>query len=218
MANLTVTSPTTARCSIDHREYQILFSREPVTVPEPRIPTPPPIVAEGTTAVAAEPPPPLLAPPPLALVGMRCVQHRNVQATQQCTACGAYVCDTCDFAFPDGTHLCPACATKPVADLTPKQRNAMIWSYVCAAGATVGFVGGMAMARTAVKNRDQSSLQVIGVVFLFFVLLPAVIGLSVGLSSRDRNRSATWSLRGAIIWNSAMLAIFLLLTIVGNLK
>jgi hypothetical protein len=58
-------------------------------------------------------PEPAAESPPVVLAGVICVQHPTVQATQQCKRCGAFMCSTCDFAFPDGVHLCPACVSRP---------------------------------------------------------------------------------------------------------
>lgn len=168
-------------------------------------------------ATKAPSPASISAPPRLALAGMRCSHHRNLPATQQCRSCGAYLCDTCDFAFPDGTHLCSACATKPSTDLTKKQKQSMIWSYVCAGGATLGFIGTMAIARTAL-HRSQNALQAVGLMFLFFVLLPSAAGTALGFSATRRGHPTGWSVRGAIIWNAFLLGVFLLLTVIGNLK
>jgi len=166
---------------------------------------------------AKQPPAASVAPPRLALVGMRCSHHRNVQATQQCKSCGAYLCDTCDFAFPDGTHLCAACATKPSSELAPKQKQSMIWSYICAGGATAGFIGGMVVARTAI-HQSREALQAVGFMFLFFVLLPAAAGIGLGFGATRRGHPSPWSVRGAIIWNAFLLGVFLLLSVIGNMK
>ncbi len=205
---LIATSASQLRCSKDGTEYEVLFSRNPLPV----ITAPPPLVpaADGTMPPApAEPPPPPIA-------GMHCVQHPNLPAIHQCHSCGAYMCATCDFALPNGYHLCPTCATKPQSNLSPKRRGSMIWSFVCAGGASIGFVFLMIVAASARRSGfDQNAL---GILMTFCIFIPSVVGLGIGYGAIDRRFQNPPSLWIATIWNSVIVAVFLLLCLVGLMR
>lgn len=214
-----------ARCPTHGGEFKVLFRREstPVPVAQPMpvvVPPPLPVAAAPTPEVAdqtvATPEPPKILP--ARFVGMRCVQHPAVQATEQCQACGAYMCATCDFALASGIHLCPTCATKPQTTLSKKRRNSMIWSYVCALGGSVAFVLTMASSVRAQINHSAVDTQIIGLAFTFFVFIPGVVGLGLGFGSIDRRYRNPISLWGATIWNGLLVGIFLLLAILGTMR
>src|SRR5581483_9350020 len=134
-----------------------------------------------------------------------------------CQSCGAYMCATCDFALPNGLHFCPTCATKPQAALGPKRRRAMIWSFVCAGGASAAFIISLAYAGLHPPH-SQVDEQALGVMMMFTTLVPAIIGLGVGLGAIDRRHRNPVSLWAATIWNGVITAIFLLLCVVGVMK
>lgn len=209
-ATLQRTTPGTARCATHGGEFKILFDRHLATPMDTPPPLPPlPLGDTPPVATAAPPPVPRFA-------DKHCVQHPAQTAIAQCRECGAYLCATCDFALPNGVHLCPACATSPRTDLQPKQKTQRNWSYVCAAAATVGFIGTMGAARSAVRSPEQQS--VVGLMFMFFVLLPAIIGVALGSSARDRRYKTPFSLWGAIIWNGLLLGLILLLMLIGMMR
>lgn len=172
---------------------------------QPARPGPP--RADGLETVATE-----LAPP-----GGRCVQHPQVMATQRCKLCGAFMCGTCDFVLPGNIHLCPACAAKPRSGLSPKRKKLLIGAFALAIWATVGmtclFCG--LFAGLARSKADQEAL---GTVLMLFVLFPAVIGLGLGISVKDRRLTNPPSIWIAIIWNAIMVGSFLLLSIIGLLS
>lgn len=128
------------------------------------------------------------------------------------------MCATCDFALPGEIHLCPACATKPVTKLSAKRRTAMIWSYVCAAGATIGFVVTMIAAVNLARQHKQVEQQTLGVAMMLVVFVPAAVGIGVGLGAIDRRLVNPLSLKIATVWNGLILGAFLLLSIVGAMS
>ena len=199
----------TARCPTHGGQFEILFLRD---VPAQSAIVPPTVVAAGFESAAAVPP----ATPP-AIATMHCVQHPSVPATQQCTSCGAYMCNTCDFALEGGIHLCPACATKPRTGMSSKRKQAMIWSYVCGASATLAFflVLMSAAARRAQTHLDQ---QAAGMLLLMFVFVPAAVGVGLGMGSIDRRLSNPVSLWIATLWNGLILAVFVLMGIIGAMR
>jgi hypothetical protein len=140
--------------------------------------------------------------------GVRCVQHPNVSATQQCKLCAAYMCGTCDFALPDGVHICPACAAKPKTDLSPRRKKLMITSYVMAAVSTLGMAIVFTGALRAID--DRAARTGLAVLLMFVTLICSTIGTAVGFSARDRRLPTPMALWIAAIWNSVMLACYLL--------
>jgi hypothetical protein len=52
------------------------------------------------------------APPVMLSERAVCVQHPGLAATYSCRSCGAAICSLCDFPQPNGTHLCPNCASR----------------------------------------------------------------------------------------------------------
>jgi hypothetical protein len=216
MGSLVSSDGRSARCTVHGGQFTILFNRDAAPTMEN-----PPENSPATPAAPSAGPP---VPPPLPTAAqmlaahppatMRCVQHPSLPATQQCQSCGAYMCDTCDFALPNGLHLCPACATKPQTALGPKRKKAMIWSFVCAAGASAGFVltlvyAGLHPPKTALEQ------QAIGTIMLFVTLVPAIVGFGFGLGAIDRRYRNPISLWIAAGWNAVIIATFLLMCIVG---
>lgn len=227
MGTLVSRDGRTARCTVHGGEFTILFLREPLKVMESPaenlpvispVPTAPEATVDGAAAdgTPALPPAVPVVPPavPERYPGMRCVQHPALAATRQCQMCGAYMCDTCDFAFPDGVHLCPACATRPQTALGPKRRRALIWSYVCAGGGSVFFVSFLATFALHPVH-TQAEQQGVGTAMMLFVLGPAIGGLGCGLGAIDRRHRNPVSLWIATCWNGVIIAVFLLLTIIG---
>src|SRR5215475_2051895 len=78
------------------------LQRRNVTIPSPGDASPEDATPEDAV-------PPAIPENPPVRVGITCVQHSKIQATEQCKRCGAFMCATCDFAFPGGVHLCPIC-------------------------------------------------------------------------------------------------------------
>ncbi len=199
-----------ARCTIHGGAYQVLFQRTPEA---------PPALAAASDAAgaaadpAANPPP---AAPPLS-AGLRCVQHPHLPAIRQCQSCGAYVCSTCDFAFPGDLHLCPTCATKPQTELSGKRRTMRAWSFGLAVGATVGMVLVFAGVFQG-KARSAAEVEALGGLLMLMILVPAIVGISLGLGATDRRLANPLSLRVAVIWNGLLIGAFLLLCIVGQLR
>jgi hypothetical protein len=86
MAPLESPDGQTARCATHGGEFQILFTRVPLSLPPANLP--PVILAERAV----------------------CVQHPAIAAVYSCRSCAAAICALCDFPQADGTHLCPNCA------------------------------------------------------------------------------------------------------------
>jgi hypothetical protein len=234
-----------ARCAAHGGSFRILYQRAAPPRPPLPVPAPPfippvepvaeemPAFTEATepdgTPSAHEPlrlmrprlpqpqaPAPVIAPPsPYA--AMRCVQHPSVSASAQCNACGGYVCVTCDFALPRGRHLCPTCAVASLTTLSPKRKSALYWSVALAVWCTLGMAAlfGGVFAR-AIQSRGDAML--IGVVMIAMIMLPSIIGFSIGMSAINRRLSNPPLLWVATAWNGLVLGCMALLWILGTMK
>lgn len=152
---------------------------------------------------------------PSAPDGARCVQHPHVQAVYQCKVCGAFTCATCDFALPGGIHVCPACAASPQTNLSPRRKKLLIGSYVLAVWTTIA--GGLLMSGIFAEiGKTKEGEAMLGVIFSLALLVPSIIGTSLGFSAKERrlpNPTAVWI---AVIWNSMVLGGLVLLCIIGS--
>jgi hypothetical protein len=83
-----------AKCSVHGGEFQILFSRAPFPLPERDPNAPVPVLTEPAM----------------------CANHPDVPAAFACRDCATPICTTCAFPEVDGTHCCPACASRRAAN------------------------------------------------------------------------------------------------------
>jgi len=151
-------------------------------------------------------------PPP---VTVACAKHPGVMAIGRCHSCNIPICATCDFVSPGGFHLCPACALNPNPRVSAKRKKMVWWSVGLAIVALVMFGGSIAYI---VSNpNDRAALQA-GNIFFTGGFLLAVIGLGLGVASRDRRFKTPIAAWIGIVGNGAIVVIFLLLSIVGSLK
>lgn len=197
LGQLVVVDAQTVQCSVHGGQYQILFARQ---APGREVPP--------VAAIAA---PPVIAPPtPAAARGAWCAQHPEVPASYRCKSCGAGICVTCDFQLPGNIHLCPRCAVEPDTRLMPRRRNFLIGSYFLAAFATFG----MALLLTGILNLVGNA-EAMGVILMFIVILPSLIGAGLGVGAYERNLRNPPALWGAVIWNSIILGLMIVLIVIG---
>jgi len=90
MGSLVSADGENARCTVHEGQFRILFSRHPLPLP-----------ARGAS----------VAPVALAENAV-CAHHPSVAATHACRDCETPICATCAFSEPDGSQLCPQCATR----------------------------------------------------------------------------------------------------------
>lgn len=145
--------------------------------------------------------------------GMMCASHPEVEAVAMCVSCGAGVCTTCDFAMPGDIHICPKCASRPPEGLDSKRRNKVIWAYVLAGIATFGML--FIILGSNIGLFENSPENGLGIIFSLVVFWPSLIGLILASISHEKRRHNPGFLVGAIVWNSAVLGLFLLMTIIG---
>jgi hypothetical protein len=225
MAPLSSPDGQTAVCSTHGGRYQILFTRYPtvglVTVApaaqKPRgYPSPVAQVSSpmpgSNEAYAANLVDAFGGPEPLTV---QCARHPDVQAVTYCQTCRTPVCATCVFIFPGGFQLCPTCAANPVPKMAPKRKGLMWWSIGLAIWSILGLIV-MFVALTQMHERGQA--EAIGGAMYLLSLLPALIGLALGVSTFDRRLATPGVVWFGIIGNGLVLVIWLLLMVVGMMR
>jgi hypothetical protein len=146
----------------------------------------------------------------LIAAGIMCVQHPRVNAVQQCKACGAGVCATCDFLLPGGVHVCPTCMSAPRDKLGRKRKKMLIWAYALAVWSTLGMAFLFSGALAGSKD-GEAIANLLG----FGIFIPSIVGTSLGCGALDRRLNNPMSLWIAAIWNGILLAIYLILIFIG---
>jgi hypothetical protein len=224
MAPLVTADGRTATCTTHGGTYQILFSRYPIAGPARQFMPAPgmtpgalglgsgDLAALAQAATQARAPYPVSIAEGMALEGAVCITHPTVPAVARCQTCRAPVCSTCVFVFPGGVHLCPACASNPAPQISPRRRNLGWWSVamsVVAIGATVGiFVLG-----AITRNREETAA---GAGLLGIVAFSAgLTGIGLGVATFDKRMSTPVAGWIGVIGNGFVLLVWLLLIIVG---
>jgi hypothetical protein len=120
------------------------------------------------------------------------------------------VCDTCDFVFPGGIHLCPTCATDTTVRLSSSRKLLVGWSL----GAAVWVTGVISLLMVGVFEEFVQTPEgdlIIGAA----MQLPALIGFGLAIGSLDGragNPPVVWV---TVIWNTLAFAAFVLLLVLG---
>jgi len=163
------------------------------------------------------------APPALAEwsagVNAQCRAHPDVQAVRFCANCHAPVCATCDFALPNGIHLCATCATTPQTKLTSKRKSTLAIAIALASWSTVGFVVILsgALANLQFRN-EQEAAMILGVVLTYLVGIPCLIAGALGLSCLDKRQGNPAIVWVTAIWSEALQAAWVMLSLFGVLS
>lgn len=238
MTPLVTSDGRMAVCPAHGATFEILFSRYPIAAPA-TVATAGSVTPMGTTHMTNStmptgngPPPIPLAPstlmpgdstdaqaarlaeavgapaPPTAM----CVKHHNSPAVAYCHSCRAPICATCDFAFPGGVHLCPACATNPKPQVSAKRKGLINWSIGLASWSVVILVAMFLMITSAQNRRDAEGM---GMVAQFLSFFPAIVGLALGVGSFDRRLKTPGIVWIGVIGNGLVVVAWLLLVIVG---
>ncbi len=142
-----------------------------------------------------------------------CVNHPEVAAAASCRRCGALVCSTCEFQIGGGNSYCPSCAMAPPSGMSSKRKALVIWSYILAVVATLGI--GLTFLVAMQPQAGNQGVELVGIVFQLFVLLPALVGLALGVSVFDKKLHNPPALWGGPVWNGIILFGAVLLIIAG---
>lgn len=145
------------------------------------------------------------------LVAMPCAVHPEMTTTVRCDGCGTYVCETCDFKLQGNLHACPTCAMSSPTGLSSSRKKLVIAGILLAIWSTVALVL-LLTGYFADGTTDQSTL---GIVVMFIVFLPTLIGFTVSLcaqESRLHNPVAVWI---AVVWNSMLLLGLIAIVAIG---
>ena len=127
------------------------------------------------------------------------------------------MCDTCKFELPGGIHICPSCATTTRTTINPKRKKMLIGSFALAVWCTL-VMGAMMAGAFRSMVTDKVSEQAFGLLLMFILVIPSIIGLALGVSSMDRRLPNTIAMWIATVWNGLILGGFILLMIIGILK
>ncbi len=147
-----------------------------------------------------------------------CSNHPKVTAEETCGRCKAPICITCAFTFPNDLLLCPSCATEKPEVMTPKRRKGRLISFVMAGIASFFLIllFGGAMFPILGNMPEEDYEAFLGVLFIFLILVPAVVGLSFGIGVLNKRRGNPMSVLAPVIWNGILLGIWIFLTILGT--
>ena len=143
-----------------------------------------------------------------------CVNHPTVEAVVKCKICRTYICNTCDFSFPGGIHVCPKCVVAVENKISKKRKKYLIWSYILA-GLSTFF---LFLFFSALAGADsESEAESIGVGFFYLIFLTAITGTVLGFNAIDRRLKNPMSIWIAPLWNLIILAVLVLISITGIL-
>lgn len=144
-----------------------------------------------------------------------CAQHTEVASVARCRVCGNGVCAICDFALPGGIHVCPSCIeTRNDDEISPKRtRNAWIAiGFATLATIIIALtVSGVFHRAVGVSTDDEAVNTVTGNLMLW----PVIAGMGFAFASFDRRLRKTAVIWTAVIWNCALMSLFLLFLVVG---
>ena len=224
MGPLVTQDGVNATCTLHGGQFRILFARNGAPSPMIQQPMAMPAAMPVGAAISPQttsPQPPTIEEIPLAAAietsaprppTVMCRVHPEMPAVAYCRTCGAPSCNTCDFVFPGNLHLCTSCATKPVEALNPKRKKLLAWSYAMAIWTSIAVVLLMSGVFAARHKADQ---EAIGIAVEIFVFLPSILGTALGWAALDKRLGNPGWVWGAAIWNSLILGILLILTVVG---
>ena len=149
--------------------------------------------------------------PATAPMGAKCQYHQSASAVHLCSECKAPICRTCVFEFSPAVHLCPTCATKP-QKLSSKRKTAAIWSVALAAWSTVALVALFVWAAVL----SEAEAEALGAAMGIISLLPALVGVGLGIGGIERRLSNPTLVWVGVIWSGAVVAVWILLILVGT--
>jgi hypothetical protein len=194
----------TAICSAHQARFEILFARHDV------IPT----ASLNVTDAAAErfsagfgghiPP------------AANCVKHPDSPAVACCQVCQSPVCSTCLFVFPGGLQLCPSCAANPNPKVSSKRKKIINWSVILAGISAAGMAGWFVYVISGTMTKADQ--EAVGTVGTLVSLMPAIVGLALGVGSFDRKLKTPVMAWVGVIGNGVIVGAWVLLMLVGLLR
>lgn len=190
---------------------------EPMPEPAPRPQAqwqPQPAAAESAApessfpslGLTAEPPPFRVSVPP----GMKCVQHKDVDAATRCRVCNNGMCNVCDFALPNGMHVCPACIENRGTDgIAPRRTYTAVGSIAIGLFAMIFFV---LVAIASARNPEDQGIAMVGNIA---VLVVCIVGVWLSFSVFEPALGNSPPIWIGVILNTAVLGLLVLASVVG---
>ena len=149
-------------------------------------------------------------PRPSVPPGMKCVQHGEVDAVTRCRVCSSGMCDVCDFALPNGMHVCPSCIeNRGTTETVSPRRKGFAWGGLALGIFTIVL---FAIDITLAAQGNLAGSKVLDIIVLIF----AVTGLSLSFAAFEPALGNTPLIWTGVVWNTIFLAVFVLLSIVGS--
>ena len=144
-----------------------------------------------------------------------CALHPGQPAFVRCDACGAPMCQTCNFTLPGNQHACPKCVGGAASrGLSPKRKKMVIASFVLGVWSVLAF--GAFIFGAEQTQRTEVETHALGIAIMFFVLGPAIAGAGLGFGALDKRRGNSIIIWVAAMGNLLMVIGFLLLSVVGS--
>jgi hypothetical protein len=138
--------------------------------------------------------------------GKPCKAHPDAVAVAICHQCRSPICATCDFPFPGGIHLCPACATNPKQGLTTKRKRLTHWSIGLGVFSMMLLVIGIIAAVTS--GGTESGLQFAGC-FVCLSFPACVVGFVLGVTTFNKKAENPGILWVGPVLNGLVIAFFI---------
>ncbi len=145
---------------------------------------------------------------------LACPRHPGVPAVAICGQCGAGVCETCAFPYPDGRLLCPDCAVESPVGKTPlaQAQRRLSWSLGLAGVSTLTLLAAFVVVMAAGTGKAVDSLCGVA---LLVMLACSIAGVAFGLQAREQRARFGPAVGIAIGWNALLLVLVLVITIAG---
>jgi hypothetical protein len=163
------------------------------------------------------PPPAEAEAAPVVVLDIKCSQHSEVYAVARCRACSSGVCNTCDF-FISNFHFCPRCIDNAEPNqMSPRRKSLATGAMVAAAYCTLAGI----FTFTGMLYRTLGSpgnLGVLGLLVLWGLYIPSVIGTVLGFSAFERgikNPPVVWV---ALIWNAVLTVSMVVVEVAGRFR
>jgi hypothetical protein len=151
-------------------------------------------------------------------VGLKCPQHLEVDAIEQCRGCSNGVCATCDFEMPGGLHFCPACVDNAGSEeISPKRKKLAIAAIVLAAYCT-GMYLFMITGALYRALGSPTDVQTLGCMVMLLLYAPSVLGTAFAATARDRRLRNTTMIWIALVWNVVIITVLGIQFAVGTIN
>ena len=146
--------------------------------------------------------------------GSVCLIHPANPSVHMCKICHAPICITCDFNFGNNIHLCPKCVNKPIPTSVEKKKKLII-SYILGSIAIISLILNFILPWIMGIEMYIKFAKTIGIIFVIAALVLPIIGISMAVDSRTRNRKIQKPILISLIINGSIIGIFIIMVIIN---